>query len=263
MGKPVFIYGMTIIENTSTAGKKLLKYIIDNSTKISVRDPESVTVLRDIDCAFSEPRVIPDPAFCLDWPINPSLQENSDLDLVGVTVRAISDRWGGMSFDDYISRMADTVATIQDLMGLKAHGIPHQFYGVDDQVYDDRYILDKIHQRNPFAAGYIQDEMLDLEDYRHTYGKLGALVGIRRHSFVFAALANVPILPMSENPNASRICRQLQTIPPLPLDYRMDEFRRVLSGVFDQRNEICARQNSAVEELSSDLTKTYSQWLFE
>jgi len=263
MGKPIFIYGMTIIKNTSTAGKKLLKYIIDNSTRISVRDAESVTVLRNIDCAFSEPRVIPDPAFCLDWPSNPSLQENSDLNLVGVTVRAISGSWGGMSLDDYISHMADTLATIQDRMGLKAQGIPHQFYGVDDQEYDDRYILEKIHQRNPFVAGYIQDEMLDLDDYRQTYGKLGALVGIRRHSFVFAALANVPIVPISENPNAARICRQLRTMPPLPLDYSMAEFRSVLSEVLDQRSEICARQTSAVEKLSSGLSQTYSQWLFE
>ena len=148
-------------------------------------------------------------------------------------------------------------------MGLKALGIPHQFYGLDDPEYDDRYILEKIHHRTPFLAGYIQDEMLDLENYRRTYHRLGALVGIRRHSFVFAALVDTPILPMAEHPNASRMCQQLRTITPLPLDYSMAEFRKVLSEVFDRRAEICDKQRSASEELSANLSETYAEWLFE
>jgi polysaccharide pyruvyl transferase WcaK-like protein len=264
LGKPVYIYGMTIIENQSVVGNQLLRYIVDNCSKVCVRDAASGAVLESIGCAFHTPEVIPDPAFCLSWKHDDSISDTSDLKLVGLTVRPISGRWGGMSFDDYIAHMAETVSAIQEsTLGLKAQGIPHQFYGVDDLEYDDRYILEQIHQRTPFQAGYIQDEMLDLEEYRKIYSRLGTLVGIRRHSFVFAALANTPILPMSENPNASRMCEQLRTIPPLPLDYSMTEFRQTLAEIFARRKEICAKQNSAAMGLSADLLETYARWLFE
>lgn len=264
LGTPVYIYAMTIIENKSTIGNKLLRFIADNSTKISVRDSESVQVLEKIGSRCPAPSVIPDPAFCLNWVQDSEFERKMDVNLVGISVRPISDRWGGMSFDDYIDHMAETVTVIQDHgSNWQARGIPHQFYGIDDREYDDRYILQKINEKAPFRAGYQKDEMLDLEEYRMEYSQLGALVGIRRHSFVFAALSNTPVLPMAENPNASRLCTQLRTIPPLPLNYNLTEFSAALSDLIDHRTQIITRQDSAAAELSSGLAETYTQWLFE
>jgi len=264
LGTPVYIYAMTIIENKSAIGNKLLRFIVDNSSRISVRDTESAQVLAKIGCRCPAPSVIPDPAFCLNWVRDAGPEQQMDVNLVGVSVRPISNRWGGMSFDDYIDHMAGTVLAIQERgSDWKARGIPHQFYGIDDREYDDRYILQKIHEKAPFRAGYLKDEMLNLEEYRLAYSQLGALVGIRRHSFVFAALSNTPILPMAENPNASRLCRQLRTIPPLPLNYSLTEFSEALSDLVDQRTQIVARQNTAATELSSGLAEIYTKWLFE
>jgi polysaccharide pyruvyl transferase WcaK-like protein len=259
IGTPVFVYGMTLIENKSKVGSKLVRYILDNSERISVRDEESADVLKKIGCSRPAPTVIPDPAFCLEWTSASSLESK----LVGITVRPISARWGGMTLDDYVSQMADTVDAIQNSnLGLRAQGIPHQFYGIDDPEYDDRYILARIHERSPFQGGYIEKEMLDLEEYRHVYSRLALLVGIRRHSFVFAALVNTPILPIAENPNASRLCTQLRTILPLPLHYTRTDFERVLADVLSRRKEICEKQHRATEELTSNLSETYTRWLF-
>lgn len=257
LGTPVYIYAMTIVPNKTSEGRAWLKYIIDNAASVAVRDAESARWLRSAGCAQENVQVIPDPAYGLVWQRQ---RESGNPIRVGLTVRAINKRWGGISENAYLNKMAAVVKVLQQ-KGLEVVGIPHQYYGVDDSNFDDRTIFARIAQRVPF--GYVRSEMLDLYQYEALYRSLGLLVGIRRHSFIFAAIAGVPIIPFSENPNATRVCSEIGTVSPFHLDCDLGVFAENVDAVLSNRAEFLNRQNKLVRHISSNLEDKYTAWLLE
>lgn len=254
INKPVYIYAMTIVPNKSDEGNKILKYIVDNSTRISVRDKDSIHYLQSIGCNQSQITYIPDPGLGLDWGKGSTSGKR-----VGLTVRAISHNWGGLSKKEYISKMSEIVKELQ-YRDFEVIGIPHQYYGIDNPDIDDRNIFKEISLESPIK--FINEKVLDVNDYKAVYQSIDYLIGIRRHSFIFAAIAGVPILPFAENPNATRICKQLNTIQALSLATEMDDIIEKLNYVIENRSIIIEQQDKAVSLLSLDLKKKYKLWLF-
>ena len=255
LGVPVYIYAMTIVKCDSEEGRKWLKYIIDNSEKVSVRDEGSVEILRSVGCINSEIQVIPDPAYGLLWE-KKSVQSNKKL-TAGLSVRAIHEKWGGISSDNYIQKMANIVKLLQD-NDIHVIGIPHQYYGIDDKRYDDRNILKEIAEHVDFEV--ITDEVLDLKKYHIIYQELDMLVGIRRHSFIFSAVSGVPVFPFSENPNAARACAELGIEDTLELSENSEDYEKKLKKFLSIKNERRITQNKKVEQLKAKLESGYSDW---
>ena len=255
LGVPVYIYAMTIVKCDSEEGSKWLKYIIDNSEKVSVRDEGSVEILRSVGCINSEIQVIPDPAYGLLWE-KKSVQSNKKL-TAGLSVRAIHEKWGGISSDNYIQKMANIVKLLQD-NNIHVIGIPHQYYGIDDKRYDDRNILKEIAEHVDFEV--ITDEVLDLKKYHIIYQQLDMLVGIRRHSFIFSAVSGVPVFPFSENPNAARACAELGIEDTLELSENFEDYEKKLKKFLSIKNERLITQNKKVEQLKATLESGYRDW---
>ena len=255
LGVPVYIYAMTIVPCKSDEGYKWLKYIIDNSDKVSVRDQGSVDVLRSIGCINKEIKVIPDPGYGLLWE-KKSLQSNKKL-TAGLSVRAIHEKWGGMSSDSYIQKMASLVRLLKD-KNINVVGIPHQYYGIDDSMYDDRNILNEIAKHVDFEV--INDEILDLKKYQTIYRDLDMLVGIRRHSFIFAAVSGVPIFPFSENPNAARAAAELGVDDILELSEPFENYERKLKKFLSIKDKRQIIQDEKSEKLKIKLEVGYSDW---
>ena len=255
LGVPVYIYAMTIVKCDSEEGSKWLKYIIDNSEKVSVRDEGSVEILRSVGCINSEIQVIPDPAYGLLWE-KKSVQSNKKL-TAGLSVRAIHEKWGGISSDNYIQKMANIVKLLQD-NNIHVIGIPHQYYGIDDKRYDDRNILKEIAEHVDFEV--ITDEVLDLKKYHIIYQELDMLVGIRRHSFIFSAVSGVPVFPFSENPNAARACAELGIEDTLELSENFEDYEKKLKKFLSIKNERLITQNKKVEQLKATLESGYRDW---
>tara|TARA_B110000971_G_C19876746_1_gene438800 strand:- start:168 stop:920 length:753 start_codon:yes stop_codon:yes gene_type:complete len=246
---------MTIVKCDSEEGSKWLKYIIDNSEKVSVRDEGSVEILRSVGCINSEIQVIPDPAYGLLWE-KKSVQSNKKL-TAGLSVRAIHEKWGGISSDNYIQKMANIVKLLQD-NNIHVIGIPHQYYGIDDKRYDDRNILKEIAEHVDFEV--ITDEVLDLKKYHIIYQQLDMLVGIRRHSFIFSAVSGVPVFPFSENPNAARACAELGIEDTLELSENFEDYEKKLKKFLSIKNERLITQNKKVEQLKATLESGYRDW---
>ena len=253
---PVYIYAMTIIPNKTHEGEMWLKYIVDNAVRVSVRDEASVKCLKSVGCRQKNISVLPDPAYGLGWTKS---HEVNFPKRAGLSVRLINDRWGGISEEEYLQKMASVIGLLQD-RNIEVIGIPHQYYDVDNPNFDDRTIFKKINQVISFQ--YVDYEMLDIKEYEELYRSLGLLVGIRRHSFVFAALSGVPIIPFSENPNAARVCKELDTITPFPLDFDLNFFSRNLDIFLNNLTEHSFRQNMALAYASSKLQERYTNWLF-
>jgi polysaccharide pyruvyl transferase WcaK-like protein len=256
LGIPVYVYAMTIVPNSTSEGDKWVRFIIDNAKRVAVRDEQSVEIIRSIGCLQKDVRILPDPAYAL-WP--EAIDREPRKYLAGLTVRKIDEGWGGIKQDKYIDLMAMVVSKVRE-SGMDIVGVPHQYYGIDDPDYDDRTILRKINKKIPFDL--IEDEMLDLEEYAELYGSLSLLVGIRRHSFVFAAVAGVPVLPFAENPNAARVCREIGTVDPLPVDFDIKDFEKKLNEILENRSRYLARQKHNVQNLAHGLADSYKDWLF-
>ena len=255
LGVPIYVYAMTIVPCKSEEGSKWLKFIIDNCEKVSVRDKESVEVLRSIGCVNTEIKVIPDPAYGLLWG-KKLLHSNKKL-TAGLTVRAIHEKWGGMSSNSYIQKMASLVKLLKD-NNIHVVGIPHQYYGIDDSRYDDRNILNEIAKYVDFEV--INDEILDLKKYQTIYQELDILVGIRRHSFIFSAVSGVPVFPFSENPNAARACSELGVEDVLALSESFENYERKLKKFLSIKDKRLIIQNEKMEELKNRLELGYSDW---
>lgn len=255
---PVYIYAMTIVPCKTEEGNKWLRYIVDNCKKVSVRDEGSLNLLRSIGCINNEIDIIPDPAFGLQWKIK-LLQSKTKLK-AGLTVRAIDETWGGISSDNYIKKMTNIIKLLQD-NNIDIIGIPHQFYGIDNKQYDDRTILKEISKHIDFE--FIEDEILDLREYQKIYETLDILVGIRRHSFIYAAMSGVPVLPFSENPNASRACNDIgiEDKDILGLSENYDNHKRKLENFLSTLQERQTIQNQKIEYQKNKLEHTYGKWI--
>jgi len=253
---PVYIYAMTIVPNKTREGEMWLRYIVDNSVRVAVRDEGSSKCLLLAGCNQKNISILPDPAYGLGWTRN---EESNTTMRAGLTVRLINNRWGGVPEEVYLNKMATVVGLLQE-RNVEVIGIPHQYYGIDNPNYDDRIILKKIN--NIISFDYIDYEMLDLKDYEKLYRSLGLLVGIRRHSFVFAALSGVPIFPFSENPNAARVCEELDTIKPFSLNYDLGIFTTNLDIFLKNLTKHSSRQDMALTNASFNLQERYTNWLF-
>ena len=254
---PVYIYAMTIVPCKTDEGNKLLRYIIDNCERVSVRDEGSVKLLRSVGCINNEIDIIPDPAFGLQWKMK-LLQSNTKLK-AGLTVRAIDETWGGISSDNYIKKMTYIIKLLQD-NNIDIIGIPHQFYGIDNKKCDDRTILKEISKHINFK--FIEDEILDLREYQKIYETLDMLVGIRRHSFIFAAMSGVPVLPISENPNASRACNDIgiEDKDIISLSENYDNYKYNLKNFLSKLQEHQIIQNKKTEYQKKKLEYAYCKW---
>lgn len=253
---PVYLYAMTIVPNKTQEGERWLRYIVDNCVSVAVRDEGSVKCMQLAGCRQPNISILPDPAYGLDWVRNHGTNTPKR---AGLTVRLINDRWGGIPEEVYLKKMSAVVSLLQE-RNIEVIGIPHQYYGVDNPDYDDRTIFQKINKLIPFK--YIDYEMLDLKDYEDLYRNLDLLVGIRRHSFVFAALAGVPILPFSENPNAARVCEELDTLTPRSLDFDLDVFTSNLDIFLNNLTVHSSRQDIALGNVCFKLQERYTNWLF-
>jgi polysaccharide pyruvyl transferase WcaK-like protein len=255
LGVPVHVYALTVVPNRTPEGTGWLRFIIDNAARVSLRDQESVEVLHMAGCLREDLAVLPDPAYALGWE---RIREAGGPRLAGLTVRKIGPSWGGVARADHLSSLAGAVRELHQ-RGYRVIGIPHQYYGIDDPEVDDRTILRELAALAPLVP--VEEEMLDLASYRRLYSSLDLLVGIRRHSFIFAAVTGVPVLPLAENPNASRAAREIGAGEPLPPVFEREEFARRLNALEAEREERTRRQEASVRGLAAGLEERYRSWL--
>ncbi|NVJ97572.1 MAG: polysaccharide pyruvyl transferase family protein [Alphaproteobacteria bacterium] len=251
LGVPVHIYAMTFIGLRTDRGKEFVRFIVENCDSVGVRDVKSEKVLRDLGCKNPNVYVAADPAFALDW-------QPSDLrsKRVAVSVRYINDDYSGMPYERYLTMMGWVVDAIKQ-NGFEPVGIPHCYYGLDDPYVDDRTILADIKQK--FGADFVQEEWLDIAQYNDFYRTTCALIGIRRHSMLFAAASGVPVFGISENDNAANACADIDADAPIALTDSKDVVCSRISQFLAEHVSLRERQKNAFQDRASGLKELYEQ----
>ncbi|MFE8072020.1 polysaccharide pyruvyl transferase family protein [Marinobacteraceae bacterium S3BR75-40.1] len=249
LGVPVHIYAMTFIPLKTETGEQWVRYIVDNCETVTVRDQGSKDYLLQIGCRHTGIRVAPDPAFAMPWTQSPMNNGR-----IAVSARHISPAYAGMDAERYIDQMVWLCREISE-RGYRPVGIAHCYYGTDDPLADDRTTLKKIAERSPLEV--VEGEMLDLEAYRRFYNSVDALIGIRRHAMLFAAVAGVPVLGICENENGIRGCQDIGAMDPLRLDFSPQQARDKLDELLSHKDDIAARQRLHIEQRRAELEKVY------
>ncbi|SDD58372.1 polysaccharide pyruvyl transferase family protein [Kordiimonas lacus] len=251
LGVPVHIYAMTFIRLKTERGATSVRFMVDSCTSVGVRDQASLDYLREIGCQNPNIYVLADPAFALEWGQSP-LKGNK----VAVSVRHIHADYAGLAYEQYLEKMVWVCEAIRD-QGYEPFGIPHAYYGIDAPYCDDRTILKDIASRTPFE--FVEEEWLDIDSYNKFYMETCGLIGIRRHSMLFAAASGVPVLGISENENAGNACKDIDADQPLALSAGRSEIQSRIEDFFKRRNAIQAQQKRAFDRVKSGLYEGYEE----
>lgn len=194
LGKKTMFYGNGFGPITKPFNRRLAKYIVNKVDIISVRDYQSKQELRSLGIN-KDIRITADATFAMDLPEDETVEriyekENIDTSkqLIGVSVR----RWHGQ--EAYKKIIAKTCDDLID-KGYEIVFIPMQYPDDIDISREIAYIMDR---RPKIVEGnYTPKEVVGI------ISKLYLLVGMRLHSLIFAAIANVPMVGLEYDPKIS------------------------------------------------------------
>lgn len=206
VGTPVMLYSIHMGSKLATPyAKEITKYCIENATLTTLREPFSLTRLHELGIRTDNCVVVSDTAWAID-PVSPShispvvkkfFKSAKGKRVVGFNIRHNYWQW---SKDDWekksreLAAFCDHIATKYDAVILS---IPNCTYDIDHTMEDDRPIARDIKKRMKHGSSFhcIEDK-LELNATLAIFPKLWAHVSNRRHSAIFAAVYEVPVLPL-------------------------------------------------------------------
>lgn len=168
--------------------------VLNKVDAITLRDPESMRVLKEI--GVTTPAIVTaDPVFGIE---NFNRDKGrkiltvfgiTDLDrgIIGVSVRKTKDTDG--DFEETVARVCDYI--------IEKHN--HNVVFIPMQTNKDEGVSRNIMARMKNRA-YIIDKRLSVEDVISVVSATEGCIGMRLHSLIYAAIANVPLMGISYDP---------------------------------------------------------------
>ncbi len=168
--------------------------VLNKVDAITLRDPESLRVLKDIGVT-TEAVVTADPVFSIE---NFNREKGrkildafgvTDMDrgIIGVSVRKTKDT--GSAFEEAMANICDYIIEKYN----------HNIVFVPMQTNKDEGISKSIMARMKNKS-YIINRRLSVEDTISVIAATEACIGMRLHSLIYAAIANVPLMGISYDP---------------------------------------------------------------
>jgi polysaccharide pyruvyl transferase CsaB len=188
---PVMVYAQGIGPLKRRISKFLVRLSISGCNVITVRDERSKRILEKIGVR-RDIHVTADPALLLK-PSQLSLLKGYKRPLIGYAFRA----WQGLDFDT-MARMADEVN--KRFKGTAVF-IPFHYKR-------DEFVAEQIVSRMKTTSTVLRSTELP-SDVLGAIGELDALVGIRLHSTIFAAIQGIPFIPVSYDPKVSEFAKSI------------------------------------------------------
>ena len=184
-GKKVMFYGNGFGPITNSINKKLAKLIINEVDAITVRDYYSKEFMQSLGIKKNI-TVTADVVFAMEKPSEESTMEileketlRLDKPIIGISIR----KWKGQeNYKGIIAKTADYLVK----RNFQVVFIPMQY--PDDYVISNEIIGMMDTSAKVIEEQYSPQQILGL------IGKLHLLIGMRLHSLVFAAIANVPMI---------------------------------------------------------------------
>ena len=203
--KPVMLYAVGIGPLLSAHGKSFTKIACDLAQVITVRDPGSKDILRQIGVPDEKVQVTADPVFALPQ----ERIEPANLDypkpLIGVALRNWDIGVHPSFWEQEVAAGLD--AFLKDNQG-SVLLIPAQ--RLDGKIEDDLTVARRIHGflKTPERACVLEEKLSTPEILSHIR-ECGFIIGMRLHAIILAVLAEVPAIALCYDPKVQQAMERI------------------------------------------------------
>lgn len=207
VGTPVMLYSIHMGSKLLTPyAKELTKFCIENAALTTLREDFSLERLRELGVRTDHCAVVSDTAWALDPMPRKAIPASAEKffaklpagkRVVGFNIRHNYWQWS----EKFWGKRAQALAAFCDHI-IEKHdavilSIPNCTYDIDHVMEDDRPIAREIRKRMKHRnAFHCVEENMKLDATLALFPKLWAHVSNRRHSAIFAAVNEVPVLPL-------------------------------------------------------------------
>ncbi len=209
LGKPVIFYAQGVGPINRPLSKFLMRLVANRVDLITLRDQDSLQLLREIGVNRPEIQVTSDPVFAL----TPLEQDYEAVDtklaqlvephkpVIGVSVR----RWSAL--EGYQTELAGCLDDLVE-QGYQVLFIPLAY---PDDVQESQRVASLMER--PAA---VLDQDLNSREHLALISRMNFIIGMRLHSLIFAASMGVPFAGISYDPKVDAFLKQFD-LDPLPL----------------------------------------------
>ncbi|WP_406944966.1 polysaccharide pyruvyl transferase CsaB [Halobacillus sp. SY10] len=204
--KPVYIYAQGMGPFRQSLLKKLVTYTLNRVSKITVRDKDSMDLLRTIGVK-KEISLVPDPVLGLERSEEPSswIEENQ----VKSPIISISARdWTGK--EKFIPKLAQAADQLTE-EGYSIVFVP--MHGASDYEFSKEITANMKHR------AYVSPADSSIEEKMAIITASELLIGMRLHALIFSAVCETPFVPISYDPKIDSLAQ----IYNRPVDFHIED----------------------------------------
>jgi len=269
LGKPIIIYGMTIVAPKTSEGVEMLKFIVENANLVMVREDSSKNTLSTLDIQCNNLHVIPDPAFAL--PHNEAIKNLSqnifsnerldkDKKYIGLNLR-FTNLNKNLNQKEYIQKVTDFCDLVFEKYNLNILLISQMTYKTEKEFDDDRNFYKLIKKNSKYSKNiHILLKKYNVIETLSIYNNIEKLFSMRRHGLIFAATQNIPIYGLVAEEN-TRYALEEMNLEDNYIDFNK-EFNVSMFDDLADENEIKLTLKKSIQELSSCSTQ-YANTILE
>jgi len=213
---PIIIYAQGIGPINKQINRKLVKWILNKVDLITVRDSASKELLENLGIINSSIYVNSDAAFLLKkrqvtdiinkYPHIKSLICSNSCSTIGISVRDFDEE-----NKDLKRVFAKLVDDLIEYYKVKVVFLPFKF---NEDVYISEEIISLMKNKNQID---ILKTKLEPEELLSLLPQFSLMVGVRLHSIIFSAIANIPFIAINYDPKVKNFVENL-CLPELLLE---------------------------------------------
>lgn len=231
--KPVMLYANGIGPIKKRFNRILTKAIINKVDFITLRDDDSKKELVDLGITNPEIIVTSDPVFTLEPTYTKQVDKilrieeiNLDKPLVGISIR----RWKtGSNYEAIIAEIADGIINKYN----------YNILFIPMQIPEDSKIIENVRHlmKNP---SFVMKGKYNVQEYMGVIANLHALISMRLHTLIFAAVQKVPMIGLVYDPKVKSFLDMVEQPSAGDIsNVDKDKLFKLLDEIKDDRNKIC------------------------
>lgn len=240
--KPTFIYAQGVGPVNSNINRKLIKKVLNKVEYISLRDNESLELLRYIGIT-KDIQIVPDPVMGFN------IEDKSDdfsksEDYITVSIR----EWDGCNnqFLEKIAKTCDEIVKLnKEVVFVPMHG--EHDYNVSKKIINmmkyDAKVLD--------YKSSIEEKVLCIESSK-------LMIGMRLHALIFAAKANTPMVGISYDPKIESFLKLVEQkcIGSVTDGWSYKDLVKVVENILENEEYIRKNLKEKADELNKKAEST-------
>ncbi len=261
LGRPLYIFSQTILKLKNPFHNKMLKFIIENATSVTVREKNSLNNLSKMKISTKNVKIIPDACFGIE-PIKKSVLSKSLMKKIegSIILNMRSD-----CYSDKRVKLVEKVAVqIAKFLNKKTKRkiilLNQKTYNTDNKDHDDRHLNKNIKQKiNSKNIIYITKE-LKLNEILSFYKLASFTVTMRRHGFLFSISQKTPAFAISHHQGTNYILDFFYRKKPF---FNIENFSKkkleIILKAFNKKSELQKNQYKTFQKYKKNIFSQYSK----